>query len=121
MDWVDGDPLGLWLDKNYNNPQALGKARMDFKAIAAYLARQGIAHGDIQNGNVMMSNSGIKLTDYDGMFVPGLSAGNGSEVGHKHFQHPQRGSSDYGASMDRFSFIVLDLSLQATAVRQLAE
>src|SRR5262249_23672870 len=39
--------------------------------------------------------------------------GNGSEVGHKHFQHARRSASDFGPTMDRFSFIALDLSLAA--------
>jgi hypothetical protein len=113
MDWVEGDPLGIWLDKQYQDSIALDTARTDFLSIACFLEREGIAHGDIQNGNVMMSKGRIKLIDYDGMFVPGLPQGNGSEVGHKHFQHPDRRANDYGPTMDRFSFIALDLSLQA--------
>src|ERR1700704_893194 len=113
MDWVEGDTLGIWLDKNFNNPRALDKARADFVAIARFLERKGIAHGDIQNGNVMVANGDIKLIDYDGMFVPGMRPGNGSETGHKHFQHPDRRVSSFGPGMDRFSFIALDLSLRA--------
>jgi len=113
MDWVEGDTLGIWLDKNFNNPRALEKARADFAAIARFLEREGIAHGDIQNGNVMVANGEIKLIDYDGMFVPGMHLGNGSETGHRHFQHPGRRVSNFGPGMDRFSFIALDLSLRA--------
>jgi hypothetical protein len=113
MDWVEGDTLGIWLDKHFDNPRALQKARTDFAAIARLLGREGIAHGDIQNGNVMVTNGDIKLIDYDGMFVPGMHPGNGSETGHKHFQHPDRRVSSFGPDMDRFSFIALDLSLQA--------
>lgn len=113
MDWVDGHTLGVWLDKNFGDPRALEKARTDFAAIARLLEREGIAHGDIQNGNVMVTNGQIKLIDYDGMFVPGMRPGNGSETGHKHFQHPDRRVSSFGPGMDRFSFIALDLSLKA--------
>jgi hypothetical protein len=42
-----------------------------------------------------------------------MRPGNGSETGHKHFQHPERRVSDFGPRMDRFSFIALDLSLKA--------
>src|ERR1700738_1060718 len=45
MDWVEGDTLGIWLDKNFNNPRALEKARADFAAIARFLEREGIAAG----------------------------------------------------------------------------
>lgn len=113
MDWVEGDTLGVWLDKRFDDPRALEKVRTDFAAIARFLERKGIAHGDIQNGNVMVTNGDIKLIDYDGMFVPGMPPGNGSETGHKHFQHPHRRASDFGPAMDRFSFIALDLSLKA--------
>src|SRR6266550_463442 len=113
MDWVEGDTLGVWLDKHFDDPRALEKARTEFAAIARLFEREGIAHGDIQNGNVMLTNGHIKLIDYDGMFVPGMRPGNGSETGHKHFQHPGRRASSFGPTMDRFSFIALDLSLQA--------
>jgi hypothetical protein len=113
MDWVEGDTLGVWLDKRFDDKRALEQARTDFVAIACFLEREGIAHGDIQNGNVMVANGAIKLIDYDGMFVPGMRRGNGSETGHKHFQHPDRQVSHFGPEMDRFSFIALDLSLKA--------
>jgi hypothetical protein len=113
MDWVEGDPLGVWLDRHFDNTAALRKARSDFAGLAAFLDGAGIAHGDIQNGNVMLSARAIKLIDYDGMFVPGLSTGGGSEIGHKHFQHPDRTTDNFGPTMDRFSFIALDLSLHA--------
>jgi hypothetical protein len=113
MLWIEGDPLGVWLDKNSMNRNALQKARLEFAALSAYLESHYIAHGDIQNGNVMMSPSGIKLIDYDGMYVPMMPIGNGSETGHKHFQHPNRAAAHFGPKMDRFSFIALDLSLRA--------
>jgi hypothetical protein len=113
MDWVEGDTMGVWLDKHFDDRRALEKARTDFVAIARQLEAKGIAHGDIQNGNVMITNGDIKLIDYDGMFVPGMPTGNGSETGHKHFQHPDRRVSNFGPGMDRFSFIALDLSLKA--------
>ena len=113
MDWVEGDTLGVWLDKHFEDPRALDKARSDFAAIARFLEQEGIAHGDIQNGNVMVTNGDIKLIDYDGMFVPGMRPGQGSETGHKHFQHPDRRVASFGPRMDRFSFVALDLSLRA--------
>src|SRR5215813_6341531 len=113
MDWVEGDTLGVWLDKHFDHARALEKTRADFVDIARLLAKKGIAHGDIQNGNVMVTNGNLRLIDYDGMFVPGMRPGNGSETGHKHFQHPERRAADFGPAMDRFSFIALDLSLKA--------
>src|SRR5712672_656200 len=41
MDWIEGDPLGIWLDKNYDNPSAMRAARSEFQKIAAYLDSKG--------------------------------------------------------------------------------
>ena len=113
MDWVEGDTLGISLDKNAEKPEKLRKLRLEFQSLAAYLEMEGIAHGDIQNGNVMISNGSVRLIDYDGMYVSGMQPRNGDELGHKHFQHPDREASDFGPKMDRFSFIAVDLSLMA--------
>jgi hypothetical protein len=113
MDWVEGDTLGVWLDRHIDDPRGLEKARMEFLSISRFLAQKGIAHGDLQNGNVMVENGHVKLIDYDGMFVPGMQPGHGSETGHRHFQHPERRVTHFGPQMDRFSFIALDLSLRA--------
>ena len=115
MDWAEGDPLGIWLDRNAGDRRAVEKLRAEFAALAAFLEQHGIAHGDIQNGNVIISRNGLQLVDYDGVFVPGMPADFTSETGHKHFQHPGRTLSHFGPAIDRFSFIAVDLSLAALA------
>lgn len=113
MDWAEGDPLGIWLDRTAGDRRALKRLRGEFAALAAFLETHGIAHGDIQNGNLIISPKGLKLVDYDGVFVPGMPADFASETGHKHFQHPGRALSHFGPTIDRFSFIAVDLSLAA--------
>jgi hypothetical protein len=88
-----------------------------FKSRLGFFERSSlIAHGDIQNLNVIVVGTDLRLIDYDGMYVPPLQIGSGTEVGHKHFQHPDRSSKDFGPQMDRFSFIAVDVSLQALTV-----
>jgi hypothetical protein len=113
MDWAEGETLGIHLDRSSLGPAALGTLRQNFAALAEFLERNNIAHGDIQNENVIVSGNALRLIDYDGMFVTGMSEGQGSEVGHKNFQHPGRTTKLFGPTMDRFSFIVLDVSLEA--------
>ena len=112
MDWVEGETLGSYLETRYSDKAAIDRLRTDFVALERLLREKALAHGDLQNGNVIV-NSGVKLIDYDGMFVPGMAAGQGTEIGHRHFQHPKRAAANFGATMDRFSFIVIDLSLRA--------
>ncbi len=113
MDWVEGDTLDLYLASNVRNAPRIAALRERFSRLEAHLRRHGIAHGDLQNLNVMVQNEELRLIDYDGMYVPGMATGRGSEVGHKAFQHPKRSTGDFGPEMDRFSFIVVDLSLDA--------
>lgn len=114
MEWVNGDTLGSFLEDNYADRARIEKLRAQFTALEKFLRMRGIAHGDIQNGNVLVQ-SDLKLIDYDGVYVSSLPKGGGSELGHKHFQHPKRTAADFGPDMDRFSFIALDVSLRALA------
>ena len=114
MDWVDGDTLGSFLEDNYSDKGRMERLRQQFTDVERFLRSNGIAHGDLQNGNVLVK-SDLKLIDYDGIYVPSMAAGQGAELGHKHFQHPKRSAADFGPEMDRFSFIVIDLSLRAIA------
>lgn len=114
MDWVEGDTLGSFLEDNYSNKGRIERLRQQFTNIERFLRSKGLAHGDLQNGNVLVK-SDLKLIDYDGIYVPTMATGQGTELGHKHFQHPKRSAADFGPAMDRFSFIVIDLSLRAVA------
>ena len=114
MDWVEGDTLGSFLEDNYSDKNRLEKLRQQFTGLERFLRSKGVAHGDLQNGNVLVKTD-LKLIDYDGIYVPTMALGNGAELGHKHFQHPKRSAADFGPEMDRCSFIVIDLSLRAIA------
>jgi hypothetical protein len=116
MDWVNGDTLGAYVETHYTDKVALNNLRNEFIALDKFLSARSIAHGDLQNGNVVV-NGGLKLIDYDGMYVPGLPIGQGLEIGQVHFQHPKRTASQFGPQMDRFSFIVIELSLRALLER----
>lgn len=114
MEWVDGETLGSYLDRNYRDKASLLTLRNQFRQLEGFLRGQNIAHGDLQNGNVMVGRD-VRLIDYDGLYVPGLPTGHGTELGHRHFQHPRRQASDHGPALDRFSFIAIDLALSAVA------
>jgi serine/threonine protein kinase len=114
MDWVAGDTLGSFLEDNYFDKGPIERLRRQFADAERFLRSKGLAHGDLQNGNVLVK-SDLKLIDYDGLYVPTMTVGQGAELGHKHFQHPKRSAADFGPDMDRFSFIVIDFSLRAVA------
>lgn len=115
MAWASGTTLGEFLDQNYRNPSNLQNLRASLRSLARYLEGQGMAHGDVQPGNVMVADAGkkIQLIDYDGIFVEELRALGSSELGHRNFQHPKRASNSWDGSLDRFSFICLDIAIRA--------
>jgi hypothetical protein len=113
MDWVEGDTLGVYLDRVASKSAAIAALRQEFATLADYLERNAVAHGDIQNENVIIASGALRLIDYDGMFVTGLPEGQGTERGHR---HPQRDTKHFGPKMDRFAFIVLDTSLETLQV-----
>lgn len=71
MAWAKGETLGEFLEDNHGSPQALGALASSLVSLSAFLEKEGIAHGDIQTGNLMVSGggAGIQLIDYDGMWI----------------------------------------------------
>ncbi|MGE5191235.1 MAG: hypothetical protein ACM3U2_01955, partial [Deltaproteobacteria bacterium] len=116
MEWIDGEPLNLYIERNLNNPAALQSLAAKWLETLGALRREGIAHGDLQHGNVLISGGQIRLIDYDGMYVPALAGFVSHEEGHRNYQHPARGGSEYGPHLDAFSGWVVLLSLAALAV-----
>lgn len=119
MAWCAGETLGVFLERMHAHAASLHTLRGALRALAAFLESHGMAHGDIQPGNLMVADGGrtLRLIDYDGMFVPALRGQPAAELGHVNFQHPRREKQHFDAGLDRFSFIALDLALQALAVQ----
>jgi serine/threonine protein kinase len=115
MAWASGITLGEFIEKNHRDKSQLSTLRDSLSELAHYLESQGIAHGDIQPGNVMVSDAGrtLRLIDYDGMFVEPLRSLGSAELGHRNFQHLSRTSASWDPTLDRFSFICFDLALRA--------
>jgi hypothetical protein len=119
MDWAEGQPLGTYIEKNLKKPARLRNLLAELDAVALALEEAGIAHGDIQGGNLLVDSTGqVVLVDYDGMFVPSLAAQKALETGHRNFQHPQRERvKPFDPSLDRFAFALLHSSLSALIER----
>lgn len=118
MAWAEGRTLAEFLEGEHQNTQALQRLRQALAKLAGFLEQNQIAHGDIQPENVMVSADGgtVQLIDYDGMFVEGFQGAAATELGQVNFQHPKRTAKDFNQKLDRFSFLTLDVALQALAV-----
>lgn len=116
MQWLNGEPLNIFLSKNYNNRTNIEKLLTDFTNLVSQLESYGIAHGDLQHGNIIVKNNQLYLIDYDGMFLPELSGLSTNEVGHINYQHPQRAAKHFNRDIDRFASIIIYLGLKAISI-----
>src|SRR5262249_8288629 len=72
MEWVTGDSLSRFVARHLQSPQSLLALGAELVQMARALHDAGIAHGDLQHGNIVVVSGKPKLIDYDGMYVPGL-------------------------------------------------
>jgi WD40 repeat protein len=116
MPWLDGRPLNRAVEARLDSPAELARLERRFIALTARLRQLGLAHGDLQHGNILVDRSGdLKLVDYDGMYVPALQGLPASESGDPNYQHPGR-RDQFDAELDRFAALVI-----VTALRVLAQ
>ena len=121
MEWVEGFTLNEFVRDNAGKPQYLHALMQMWAKLTARLRDGNFAHADLQHGNVLLvpgdsqNKLGLKLIDYDGMWVPALADQHSGEIGHPNFQHPLRLKDRlYNADVDRFPHLVIACALRAT-------
>jgi hypothetical protein len=88
MQWVEGLTLNEFVKQNLDKPPMLEGLLQIWGRMAQRLRTAGIAHGDLQHGNILLVTGStanalaMKLIDYDGMFVRALARKPSGEVGH---------------------------------------
>ena len=117
MRWLEGEPLNIYLGKTYNQKTNIEKLLADFVQLINELEKFGIAHGDLQHGNIIVKNDKLHLIDYDGMYFPELASLKTNEIGHINYQHPKRSAAHYNQYIDRFSAIVIYIGLKAISLK----
>jgi serine/threonine protein kinase len=111
MEWADGVPLNDYLSGVIRYPNKIAAFEKELLKMMKSLSDAGIAHGDLQHGNILVSEGQIKLVDYDGMYVPSMNGMLSSELGHRNYQHPTRAPHHFGPYLDNFSAWVIYSSL----------
>lgn len=117
MEWIQGKTLDRYIKENAT-PVKIANLAKEFKEMCYRLKDANIAHGDLSNNNILVTNDGkIRLVDYDSVYVPGMGRRfyqitSGQEA----FQHPERKKKrevPASANDDNFSQLVIYLSLLA--------
>lgn len=124
MDWIEGDTLSKFLEKNINSKKMMSLVANEFLSMVSDLHKSRIAHGDLQTENIIISrnngNFALKLIDYDSLYIPSLPNEHLDDlVGLPSFQHPNRkelvNNKPNYFKADYFSELVIFLSLYVYA------
>ena len=121
MAWAEGVPLNRFVAEHLGEPDLLKKLAARWLELLARLEEAGVAHGDLQHGNVLVvrheERLALRLVDYDTMYVPPLKGRGSAEIGHRNYQHPDRSERDFGPCLDRFAGLVIYAAMQ-TCIRK---
>jgi len=117
MQWIDGPTLDLYIGEMLNRKDVLLHLSEEWLRLLSTLRTSGMAHGDLQHGNIIVEHGQLRLVDHDGIFVTKMAGWNASEVGHQHYQHPNRDATHFDEKLDNFSSLVIYLSLISLAER----
>jgi serine/threonine protein kinase len=117
MPKVEGETLHKYIERQITQKQDIAQLSQKFRDLVVQMRSLGIAHGDLQHGNIMVSGDRLVLIDYDGLYLPSLQGLTSAESGHESYQHPgRRGKDKYNADLDNFSSIVIYLALRSLAL-----
>ena len=121
MQWAAGVSLRDFISQNLKRPRLFKVVADAFQEMVATLHQNQIAHGDLQDGNILINQNRntieIKLIDYDSLFVPTLQGQLDNIRGLPEYQHPARIIADPRTQatekVDYFSELVIYLSFLA--------
>ncbi len=113
MDWIEGKSFDSFIMEciKRNDRQGVSSTRLMFVDLVRELRKYKVSHCDLQHGNILMTAQGLKLVDYDGMYVPNLQIQHSNETGHPNYQHPERKGYDFNPFIDNFSAMVIFTAL----------
>ena len=116
MNRAIGSHLDEFVAFNLGESEILIDVAREWRKMIDNLASKKISHGDLQHGNIIVSPDGkMKLIDYDGVYIDAIAPLGSSECGHPNYNHPSRRNEHFGPLMDKFSQIVIYLSLIAVS------
>jgi Protein kinase domain len=117
MEWADGKTLKEFIEDNLKNATKLQELTDAWVKLSQDLCSEGICHGDLQHGNILVNDSGqsisIKLIDYDSLYFTSDGANVKDEIkGIPDYQHRGRQSIKFQCiNVDFVSELIIYISL----------
>lgn len=117
MRWVEGLDIKQFICEHKAEKLRLKYLAGKFLEMIQTLHQQGIAHGDLQHGNILVDkNDDIFLIDYDSVYLPALKGQTDIITGLKGYQHPNRADNiNASEKLDYFSELIIYTSIVGVA------
>jgi serine/threonine protein kinase len=117
MRWVEGITIKDYICKYRKSKDKLKALAENFFVMTQALHEQSLAHGDLQHGNILVSDDHqLYLVDYDSFYCPKLKGEEDTVTGLPDYQHPARKSNkSVSEKLDYFSELIIYLSILAIA------
>ena len=117
MEWLDGMLFKEYIEKNLANSSLLVSLADNFMKMCQDLRDNQISHGDLQEGNILVTEKGdIKLVDYDSICISEIEGQKELVTGLKGYQHPSRfKGGEASLKADYFSELIIYLSILTIA------
>lgn len=115
MRWIDGITIKDYICQNRSSKKLLKELADKFLSMIHALHNRSLAHGDLQHGNILISNDHqLYLVDYDSFYCPKLKGEADNVTGLPDYQHPARISNkSVSEKLDYFSELIIYLSILA--------
>lgn len=117
MEWLDGVLFKEYIEKHLGESDKLKSLAENFQIMCQDLRDNQISHGDLQEGNILITIKGeIKLVDYDSICIPEIEGQREFVTGLKGYQHPSRfKGGNTSLKADYFSELIIYISVLALA------
>lgn len=114
--WVEGVTLDRRLHelRAANNTAGIAALAEEFDRLAAWLLAQEWAHGDLKPDNIMVTDKGLQLIDFDAAYVPSLTTPR-TEIGTAGYSHPRRTPEMDNRHVDDWAVARISVALHALA------
>lgn len=115
MRWIDGVTIKDYICQNKNSSKRLKELADNFLKLTDDLHKKGLAHGDLQHGNILVGKDhSLYLVDYDSFYCPALKGQKDTVTGLPDYQHPSRKNNKaVSEKLDYFSELIIYLSIKA--------
>ncbi|WP_005031485.1 hypothetical protein [Holophaga foetida] len=113
MPWIEGKPLNDWVIANVAHRERLRWLQGQLRRISRGMGQTGFSHGDLQHGNLLVTEQALVMVDYDNLTLPGMPALPSTTSGVPGYRHPQGGPGTALACHDRFALLESFIALEA--------